>query len=101
MQLTLTPQARLTDPLESHDAAESVTKGTVAKSHRAVLDLLRHRNLMAWEAEQELSHLPLSESRIRSAFAELERLGKIKVVGEGKTSFGRRARVWGYVGSGV
>jgi hypothetical protein len=88
------PLARTTDPMPSHTAAESVTKETVSRSHQAVLDVLRMRPLMAWEAVLELAHLPISSSRIESSFPELERKGRVKVVGEGTTPFGRPARIW-------
>ena len=88
--------ARASHPMQSHTAAASVKKDTLTNSQRTVLELLRgsSRPLMAWEAEMELAHLALSGSRVRSAFAELERKGKVQVVGEGETPYGRPARKW-------
>lgn len=91
----IAPLARVSHPMQSHTAAVSVKRSTVSRSHQAVLDLLRNRPLMTWEACEELAHLDISSSRIRSAFPELERQGKVRPVGEGLSPFGRPCQVWG------
>lgn len=93
MQLTL--EARASDPMPSHLAADSVKPQTVSKAHKAVLELLRGGPIATWQAVHELSHLPISPSRIRSSFPELERKGLVQVVGETESQYGRTCQLWG------
>ena len=88
-------RTRLTDPITSHEAADSTDPH---ESHSAVLALLReHGNVAQFQAEQLLNG-QFSPSRIRSAFSELEEAGHVKRLDETVlTPRGRRAQLWGRV----
>ena len=88
------PRVRESDPLTSHEAADS---NNVPYSHLRVLAALwfaNGRGVAQFEAEDWLAG-QLSPSRIRSAFSELEALGKVKRTDQFRqTPSGRRAQVW-------
>lgn len=88
------PRVRRTDPVSSHEAADS---NNVPLSHRLVLqaiDMAGKRGLTQAQAEAWLRG-QLSPSRVRTAFSELEVLGKVRRTDEyRKTPSGRRAQVW-------
>lgn len=92
------PRARRTDPVTSHEAADA-TAHAVAASQRAVANIFENENrpLTARDVEQLrfVYGLPYSESRLRSAVAELGRLGVLEVEGfvrrEGDK---RRRQLW-------
>lgn len=86
------PRVRKADPVSSHEAADS---NKVAKSHRAVLSVLEYEGEHAqFEMELRCAGV-LSPSRVRSAFSELEALGKVRRTDEFRlTPSGRRAQVW-------
>ena len=87
-----TARVRVSDPVTSHEAADS---NNVPMSHSLVLvDLIQWGPLAQFEAERMLSGR-LSPSRVRSAFSELEALGKVKRTDQFRlTPSGRRAQVW-------
>lgn len=90
-------RVRKTDPVTSHEAADS---NNVPASHGAVLwalNMAHGRGLAQYQAENILRD-ELSPSRVRSAFSELEALGKVKRTEEFRlTPSGRRAQVWAVV----
>lgn len=81
-------------PGTSYAAARSVTPETLVKAQKLVYDALKGRELSDEALVQELSHLKVSESRLRTARAELARAGLVELVGYGETSTGRSCRVW-------
>lgn len=89
-----TARVRESDPATSHEAADS---NNVPRSHRLVLAAFSLRPVSGWaqfEVEQ-MCVAELSPSRIRSAFSELEALGKVKRTDQFRlTPSGRRAQVW-------
>lgn len=85
------PRVRKNDPTTSHEAADS---NNVPLSHKQVLFFLSVQRAAQFEAEQSY-HGQLSPSRIRSAFSELETLGKVRRTDQYRlTPSGRRAQVW-------
>jgi RNase adaptor protein for sRNA GlmZ degradation len=95
------PKARLTDPITSHEAAESV--GNLTATKQAILDLLK---LPATDEElvnryQSVVRLGLapqaSPSGIRSRRHELAEINLVKQIDYGKSAMGRKAIVWGLV----
>ncbi|MDD7384765.1 MAG: hypothetical protein SPI12_01710 [Actinomycetaceae bacterium] len=94
------PAARLTDPHESHEAAASVRRGTVTASHTFVLDFLAHHSPATQRDAVEYATHPVpvvegahvrvfSDSRIRTAFKELETAGRIIKCGSRPGRYGR------------
>lgn len=91
-----TPRARRSDPVTSHESADR-NQATIGDSRAVVLDLLTTRGPMAqFEMVEALSHTSYwSESRIRSACAELVRDELVEFADSYKqTVKGRRAQVW-------
>lgn len=85
------PRVRKNDPVSSHEAADS---NNVPLSHKQILFFLSVQPAAQFEAEMSYRG-QLSPSRIRSAFSELEALGKVRRTDEyRKTPSGRRAQVW-------
>lgn len=88
------PRVRESDPITSHEAANTID---VPLSHCLVLQTIEFagvHGLAQFEAEACLVNV-LSPSRVRSAFSELETLGKVKRTDEFRpTPSGRRAQVW-------
>jgi hypothetical protein len=93
------PKARATDPITSHEAAETVTNLTATK--RAILDLLK---LPATDEElvnryQSIARVGLapmaSPSGIRSRRHELHTAGYVQPIDYSKSLTGRRAILWG------
>lgn len=86
------PRVRESDPVTSHEAADS---NNVSKSHAAVLSVLEYEGEHAqFEMERRCAGV-LSPSRVRSAFSELEALGKVRRTDQFRlTPSGRRAQVW-------
>ena len=85
------PRVRESDPLTSHEAADS---NNVPRSHMIVMRLLE---MYGPSAQFEIERWAdwVSPSRIRSAFSELEALGKVKRTDQFRqTPSGRRAQVW-------
>jgi hypothetical protein len=93
------PNARVTDPATSHEAAESVQN--ISKTQQAILDILWRPmtdELLTQLYQTQMEHglVPLaSQSGIRSRRAELVDLGLVEAKGSDFTLFGRRAIVWG------
>lgn len=93
------PKARLTDPITSVEAADSVTNLTATK--KAILDLLKFpctdEDLV--NRYQKLARtyaVPMaSPSGIRSRRHELTVAGYLTALDYSKTLTGRRAIVWG------
>lgn len=87
--------ARTSDPVTSHEAAESVTKSTLRGSRQAVLSAIR-RSPDGATAEALERVLPeYRPQRVRTALVELERLGIVARAPEtGYTSSGRKAQIW-------
>jgi hypothetical protein len=95
------PNARTSDPLTSHEAAESVAN--ITETQEAIYKLLRHplTDEQLIDGYKDLVMLGLapkaSESGIRSRRAELVQLSLIEAKGDSKTWSGRRCIVWGRV----
>ena len=92
----MTAHARVTDPVTSWEAAESVDETKIAASQQAVLTALRKhgpstdRNLVQITFQQRR----FSESRIRTARKELVDMGLVRQAGFHTPSNGRRQTVW-------
>lgn len=90
-------RARRDDPATSHEAAASVTIHALRASQQVVLDLFAMYGPMTLETLEDAAHVhevPLSDSRIRSAAAELVALDAVHDTGERRpTRSGRGARV--------
>ena len=89
-----TARVRKSSPVTSHEAADS---NNVSHSHLWVIVCLAKQPRAQFEVEQMVrsAQEPLSPSRIRSAFSELEALGKVKRTDQFRlTPSGRRAQVW-------
>lgn len=90
-----TARTRKTDPVESHEAADSISKGARADSKAAVLKHIRDHApycaVESWRIERDLGGRPYSPSRLRTALAELERDGLVRRnKGAGVTPSGRK-----------
>lgn len=86
-----TARVRESDPVTSHEAADG---NNVPRSHMIVMRLLE---MYGPSAQFEIERWAdwVSPSRIRSAFSELEALGKVKRTDQFRlTPSGRRAQVW-------
>lgn len=95
------PRARNTDPVESHEAAASVTNLTEKQS--AVLACLKgagapltdHAIGERYERLRESAGWPQqSESGLRTRRSELAAHGRVEKVGRGKLPSGRSAALW-------
>ena len=88
-----TARVRRSDPLVSHEAADS---NDVPYSHMVVLTFLKMYGPLAQHETWDLAgNGRISPSRVRSAFSELEALGKVKRTDQFRlTPSGRRAQVW-------
>lgn len=93
------PVARLTDPITSVEAADSVKNLTETK--RAILGLLKHPStdeqlVNRYQSYSRAGFAPMaSPSGIRSRRHELAVAGYLEAVDYGKTAMGRRAIIWG------
>jgi hypothetical protein len=92
------PRARRTDPITSHEAADS---NDVTRSIGWVLSLLHNVGPLAdheIEAAARRRDVRFTGQRLRTARAALVRQGKITNSGDSRTTpNGRRAVVWGLV----
>lgn len=87
-----TARVRKSDPVTSHEAADS---NNVSKSHGALLTYMRVSGPIAQGQAEDALYGQFSPSRVRSAFSELEALGKVKRTDQFRlTPSGRRAQVW-------
>jgi hypothetical protein len=91
-------KARTTDPLTSHLAAASTTEEHLSRLETYVWGIFRVGRLELTDEELvrilENNGYPASPQGIRTARVSLERRGFIEVVGEAKTRFGRKCRVF-------
>jgi hypothetical protein len=93
-------KARKTDPITSHLAAESVTEETLTRIENLVSQIFRTGLHLT---DEELVNVytkngyPGTPQAVRTARNELANLEKLEIVGIGKTSHGRKARVWAWV----
>lgn len=90
-----TARTRKTDPIESHQAADSISKGARADSKAVVLKHIEEHApycaVESWRIERDLGGRPYSPSRLRTALAELEREGLVRRnKGAGVTPSGRK-----------
>jgi hypothetical protein len=91
------PNARKTDPVTSHAAAQSVSNETVTLTQHYILKALKRPKtdeqlVVSFRAYKTA---PIaSESGIRSRRAELAKRGLLMIVGEARTFSGRRAYLW-------
>lgn len=97
------PNARRTDPVESHEAADSITPDVTAASQAAVLNALG--SVLYAVTDQEIAHLVnreqirFSESRLRTARHELEEMGVVRHAGRSKPPGARTySRTWELTG---
>jgi hypothetical protein len=93
------PHARLSDPITSHLAADSITKGEVTTTQMLIISLLIERPKADYEIVRDfLAQYPnrASESGIRSRRKELVDRGVIVDTGERvqMPNSGRLAIVW-------
>jgi predicted transcriptional regulator len=87
-----TARVRKSSPVTSHEAADS---NNVSRSHKFLVKALTLWGPLAQFEAENLLRGVLSPSRIRSAFSELEALGKVKRTDQFRlTPSGRRAQVW-------
>lgn len=90
------PKARRTDPLTSHEAAESVKD--ITKTQQFILKALRKplTDVALVSVYRSYKHAPqASESGIRSRRAELVQAGRVVDTGDRvKLASGRKAIVW-------
>ena len=92
-----TRKARKTDPITSHLAAASATEESLTRIEKYVYQIFSTGlHLLDEELVQIFTGngYPGSPQGIRTARAELARMGKLKEIGIGKTKYGRKARVW-------
>ena len=89
------PRARLTDPLTSHEAGDA-TESVVAASQAVVLSILHavgapmtHADIIAEDHDPFTQWRMFSESRLRTACAELVELGRVQPVGKFKPAGSR------------
>jgi hypothetical protein len=94
-----TMKARKSDPVTSHEAAESVKNLSATKE--GILIALGSRSMsdsqIAWEYNRLVlsNKAPMaSESGLRSRRSELVADGLVEADGFGKTPFGRRTILW-------
>ncbi len=92
-------KARKSDPITSHEAAESVKNLSATKE--GILIVLGSRSMsdsqIAWEYNRLVlsNKAPMaSESGLRSRRSELVADGLVEADGFGKTPFGRRTILW-------
>lgn len=86
------PRVRRLDPVTSHEAADG---NKLPWSQSLVLKALGFWGSMAQFEAESLFNGIVSPSRVRSAFSELELLGKVRRTDEFRlTPSGRRAQVW-------
>jgi hypothetical protein len=92
-------KARKSDPVTSHEAADSVKNLTATKE--GILIALGSRSMsdsqIAWEYNRSVlsNKAPMaSESGLRSRRSELVADGLVEADGFGKTPFGRRTILW-------
>lgn len=94
------PNARLTDPETSWEAAKSV--GNLASTRAAIIDILTRTPMTDLQLVREFGKAvlaglvePASESGIRSRRAELVKLGRVIDTGQREVlPSGRKAIVW-------
>lgn len=93
------PYARHTDPITSHEAAETVLHLSATK--QAILDLLKFPStdedlVNRYQSLARMGQVPsASPSGIRSRRHELEVQGRVRALDYSKSSTGRKAIVWG------
>lgn len=99
------PNARSTDPVESHQAADSISADASAASQAAVLAALE--STLTPLADQEIARIVnraerrFSDSRLRTARHELEEAGAVREVGTVKLAGSRSpSRTWEVVPAG-
>lgn len=104
----MTAHARNDDPITSHEAAATVDTN---RSQAAVLKVIQlhlperftlkmavatYARVVArqpsWDGPEKLPHL--SESRVRSAVRELQRMGRLQTTGYTDPKRGRRELIW-------
>lgn len=86
------PRVRQSDPVESHLAADSITRSGRQDSQAHVLnDLRSYGRSAAWQIEEraELLSARFSPSRLRTAISELVEAGRVVRAGQGLTPRGR------------
>lgn len=86
------PRVRESHPIESHQAADSITvEGKEASQAYILGDLRKHGRSAAWEIEKRAEELSrsFSPSRLRTALKELEEAGRVIRSKGGTTPRGR------------
>ena len=93
------PRVRLSDPLTSHLASDSISSDGRKDSQQHVwLDLLEHGRSSAWEVECRSGRW--SGSRVRTALSELVEQGRVvSFSGTGVTPRGRKCNEFEAVAS--
>lgn len=99
----VTAAARSTDPATSHQAARVVSSKMAASQNR-VLDMLTRRGGLTHDdmctieredADIEDRERDFSDSRLRSATAELVQAGRVEAKGKKPTGHGTHTTIWG------
>ena len=92
-------RARRTDPVTSHEAAESVKN--LSETKQGILKALGSRSMSDSQIHYEYNRLVMSmdapmasESGLRSRRSELVADGLVEADGFGRTPFGRRTILW-------
>jgi hypothetical protein len=95
-----TRKARKNDPITSHLAAASATQETLTRIENHVLGIFKTGLQLT---DEDLVNVytrngyPGTPQGIRTARNELATRGKLEIVGIGKTSHGRKARIWAVI----
>lgn len=90
------PNARRTDPVTSHEAADLTD---TARSRAAVLTILRAASKPLSDEEIDRAHrtltlTPFTPSRMRTARHELVERGSVVAVGVTRSATGRKTTTW-------
>ena len=99
LEMQMVPRARSTDPITSHEAAES-QRETLAEKQRKVMalfwsSLIHYSDEVLASKCEAIYGWPASKSTARTRRAELTEMGRIVWTGEYVTlSSGRRAKTW-------
>jgi hypothetical protein len=94
------PNARNTDPVESHLAAASLDGIRLNKVEQAILKMLEtpmtdEQLVQTYEEQMRLDIVPWSSpSGIRTRRNELHMKRRVRIIGITKSKSGRQARIW-------
>lgn len=94
--------ARSSDPVTSHEAAESLSQEVLSRQKEAILSLLTlkpstDRELTAryFDAQDANGWPNTDRDSVRKRRAQLKNAGRVEVVGITTPTTGKRAQIWG------